>query len=1480
MTDAATISVHSSVGDYRGFDHNVEENIKGLARTMTGDGDDEHPNPAARARSLELVRTMSQMSQVPGVETFTGDIDPRLDPSSEQFEARFWVKNLQKLMNSDPEYYKPTSLGIGYRNLVASGVATDADYQSTVLNAPVKLGRFLYDLVTPRDKSREFDILKPMDALIEPGTVTVVLGRPGAGCSTLLKTISAQTYGFHVGEDSQISYDGLSQKDIANHYRGEVTFSAESDVHFPHLSVGQTLEFASTLRTPQNRTPGVTRKQYAQHMMDVYMAMYGLSHTKNTKVGNELVRGVSGGERKRVSIAEVSLAGSSLQCWDNATRGLDAATALEFIRAIKTSAVVSDTTSLIAIYQCSQDAYDLFDNVVVLYEGYQIYFGPAEKAKKYFLDMGYECPPRQTTADYLTSVTSPAERIAKPGFEGKVPQTPAEFSEYWRNSPEYAELVTRVDQYLDNTKSGGTSQQFEIAHKARQAKHTRGGSSFRASYFMQIRSLMRRNLQRTKGDPSITLFGVIGNSIMGLIISSLFYNLDQTTSSLYYRGAAMFFAVLFNAFSSLLEIMLLFEARPIVEKHKQFAMYHPSADAFASVLTEIPPKLLTALSFNLVYYFMVNFRRNPGRFFFYFLINISATFSMSHLFRTVGAYFKSLPEAMTPASVLLLALTIFTGFTIPTPNMLGWSRWINYLNPVGYAFESLLLNELHGRDFECAQFVPSGGSYDDVSLTNRICSAVGSEAGSSILSGTRFVLESYDYRIGHKWRNLGIIIGFIIFFLFTYVVGVEYNRGAMQKGEMLLFQQATLRKLKKEKKLQDIEKGPEAAPPGDSQVADLVVGKDTFHWRDVCYEVKIKSETRRILNHVDGWVKPGTLTALMGASGAGKTTLLDVLANRVTMGVVTGSMFVSGHLRDPSFQRSTGYVQQQDLHLRTSTVREALRFSAYLRQPYSVPRSEKEEYVEKVIDILEMRRYADAIVGVAGEGLNVEQRKRLTIGVELAAKPQLLLFLDEPTSGLDSQTAWSICQLMRKLADNGQAVLCTIHQPSSLLIQEFDRLLFLQRGGKTVYFGNLGKNSSELISYFERHGAAKCPKEANPAEWMLEVIGAAPGSHANQDYHQVWMESAERAEVRRELMEMERNHHEKGTQENSGEESHAEFASPLWSQYLWVTRRVFEQYWRTPLYICSKAFLSISSSIFNGFSFFMADKSQQGLQNQMFSVFMFMVVINTLIQQMLPQYVFQRDLYEVRERPSKTFSWKAFILAQITVEVPWNFLMGTITYFCWYYPVGLWRNAEATDAVAERGAYMWLMITAWYVYSGTLGQACVAGMEIADNAANLAMLLFTLSLTFCGVLMYPSGFWIFMYRVSPGTYWVAGVLSAAVADTNVVCSARELLQFPPPSGETCGSYMQTYLDSAGGYLVDENATDMCQLCPMALTNDFLQGIHVNPSQKWRDWGIFICFIAINCLFTLFFYWLARVPKNKKEVAEPVESENSSSAEEK
>lgn len=298
--------------------------------------------------------------------------------------------------------------------------------------------------------------------------------------------------------------------------------------------------------------------------------------------------------------------------------------------------------------------------------------------------------------------------------------------------------------------------------------------------------------------------------------------------------------------------------------------------------------------------------------------------------------------------------------------------------------------------------------------------------------------------------------------------------------------------------------------------------------------------------------------------------------------------------------------------------------------------------------MLEMQSYRDAVVGIPGEGLNVEQRKRLTIGVELVARPALLLFLDEPTSGLDSQTSWSIVNLLTKLSDSGQAVLCTIHQPSAILFQRFDRLLLLSKGGKTVYFGEIGRNSKTLIDYFVRQGGSPPSADSNPAEWMLETIGAAPGVRSLIDWPSAWRSSDEYKGVQAELQRLRQN--PQNGEKSVDKSDYAEFAAPFFSDQLrYVTKRAFEQYWRSPAYLNSKALLTVGSvspsillltptnrkanseqSFLIGFSFFMADNTQQGLQNQMFGVLVFLFVVMTLIMQVIPMFVIQRELYESR----------------------------------------------------------------------------------------------------------------------------------------------------------------------------------------------------------------------------------------------------------
>lgn len=1452
-------------------------------RTLEADGDDDDADAFAddskemrRRTSVvqALARSYSRASGAAGDNPFLAGPDSPLNPASENFNGKEWAKAIVELVSQDGGSFR--SAGVCFQNLNVHGFGESTDYQKDVGNVWLSLAGYIGSFVS--SNKQRIDILRQFDGIVRKGEMLIVLGPPGSGCSTFLKTIAGEMNGIFVDDDAYFNYQGISAKEMHSHHRGEAIYTAEVDVHFPQLSVGDTLTFAARARQPRKLPQGLSRNAFAAHLRDVVMAMFGISHTVNTRVGNEYIRGVSGGERKRVTISEAALSGAPLQCWDNSTRGLDSANAIEFCKTLRMQTELFNSTACVSIYQSPQTAYDLFDKAVVLYEGRQIFFGRADEARQYFIDLGFECPARQTTPDFLTSMTSSIERIYRPGFEGKAPRTPDEFAAAWKNSAHYKALQAEIEEYKQaHPINGPDADAFRASRQAQQAKSQRAKSPFTLSFVQQIQLCLWRGWKRLTGDPSLTLGSLIGNFIMALIIGSVFYNLKSDASSFFQRGSLLFFACLMNAFASALEILTLYAQRPIVEKHARYALYHPSAEAISSMICDLPYKVVNAIIFNLTLYFMTNLRREVGPFFFFLLISFSNVMVMSMIFRTIGSATRTLFQALVPAAILILSLVIFTGFVLPTRYMLGWCRWIGYIDPLGYAFEALMVNEFHNREFECVDFIPSKliSEYANVSSQNQVCSSVGSVPGQPFVSGDTYVKSAFGYEWHNRWRDFGIVIAFTIFFLGVYMVCAEFVSEKKSKGEVLMYQRGhkLAAATHAEKKPHD----PEAAMTNigpiltTERTKEGVLQRQTsvFQWHDVCYEVKIKNETRRILDHVDGWVKPGTLTALMGVSGAGKTTLLDCLADRTSMGVITGEMLVDGRPRDASFQRKTGYVQQQDLHLQTTTVREALNFSALLRQPAHIPKEEKLAYVNEVIKLLDMQEYADAVVGVPGEGLNVEQRKRLTIGVELAAKPPLLLFVDEPTSGLDSQTSWAILDLLEKLTKAGQAVLCTIHQPSAMLFQRFDRLLFLAKGGKTVYFGDIGENSKTLTNYFEKNGGHPCPPEANPAEWMLEVIGAAPGSHTDVNWFETWRDSPEYQAVQNELENIKAERSQVESNVADDPTSYDEFAAPFLTQLKVNLYRVFQQYWRSPIYIYSKTVLCTLVALFIGFIFYKAPNSQQGLQNQMFSIFQLFTVFGQLVQQSMPQFVIQRSLYEVRERPSKVYSWKIFMLSQIIVELPWNSLMAVIMYFCWYYPVGLYRNAEPTDAVTERGGLMFLYILTFLLFSGTFSTFIIAGFETAEAGGNIANLLFTLCLIFCGVLATSDSlprFWIFMYRVSPFSYLVNGMLSVGVANTNVICADNEFVHIQPPANQTCIQYLKTFVDATKGNLTNPDATDECIYCSMSETNTYLAAVGSHYSERWRNFGLMWVYIIFNIAAALFVYWLARVPKKQLKKA--------------
>ena len=529
---------------------------------------------------------------------------------------------------------------------------------------------------------------------------------------------------------------------------------------------------------------------------------------------------------------------------------------------------------------------------------------------------------------------------------------------------------------------------------------------------------------------------------------------------------------------------------------------------------------------------------------------------------------------------------------------------LHWLDPLAYGFKALLINEMRGQVYSCdgpGNAIPYGPGYDD--WAHKICTMKGGNPGENFVLGNNYLREGLGFEPSWLWApNFVMLIACFLFFTALNMTLVEYLHigGSGSLTKLYLPGKAPKPRTDEEER-ERLERQQKITEQMDS-----ISTGTTFSWHHVNYSVPFKGGPLQLLNDVSGIVKPGHLTALMGSSGAGKTTLLDVLARRKTIGKVDGRIYLNNEVIMKDFERITGYCEQMDIHQPAVTVREGMRFSAYLRQDPDVPKSEKDAYVEQIIQLLEMDDIADAQIGDVEEGfgISVEERKRLTIAMELVAKPKLI-FLDEPTSGLDAQSSYNIVRFLRKLADAGWPVLCTIHQPSSILFEHFDHLLLLVRGGRTAYHGEIGKGSRTMIDYFESNGGPKCASDANPAEYILEVVGAGTAAIHNaskKDWADVWQKSNEAKLLESEL---EAIHNSADT--NPSRKA-LTYAAPFWTQVYLVHKRLSLVYWRSSNYNLGRFITVVSISLFLGFTFWKMTLTSLDMQSRLFVFFATMIL--------------------------------------------------------------------------------------------------------------------------------------------------------------------------------------------------------------------------------------------------------------------------------
>ena len=959
---------------------------------------------------------------------------------------------------------------------------------------------------------KQLHILRSCVGDVAPGTMSLLLAAPGHGKSSLLRAVAG-----HLPAEvlrGTVLYNGLDAAALRGqgvHLSLLAQYVEQTDVHMTFLTVLETVTFAAALSTVDPALMGhPLLVAAAKDRVGAVLKLLHLESCQNTLLGNEIVRGVSGGERKRVTVAEVLVGAARVLCLDEISTGLDASVTYDICASIRAWCTHMQGTVVTALQQPTPEVYSLFDNIILLREGATVFHGPRDQLPVHLQGMGYALPPLGGTdiADYLLEfLNSPAQVLAaQPGGDaGTAPRTTAGLVDAWTARRQAGGKAT-----LGDVAPVGIVLASDFAKRQYGRAYPRSGLSAFRTLLGRASTLFWRN----KFVVFTRVFATVINSgILGLVWLQL--TLSQGPAKL-----GMFvFSLAQITFASFPVITFVSDSKAVGFKHIKAGLYPSWAFTLSTALADLPVAGLETILYTLILYFATGLSRDAGRFFFYYLITFCVDFAVGSLFRNI-AYIMPSTEAASAASAPFIGLQlVFAGFLV-APRDMGthsWLIWIYYTSVFAYGARSLAHNEFLAPEYNifpalnqsAARVVASSSSN---SAGGTLITEAGSPVGAWFFPPTtcaanprlvcgptpygRIIMQAVNINLepGWKWGGVGFLLGFAV--LQNFMAARIVRKATLSLSAIRASGNKAYRAPPAGEEGEDTAPLHVAVPDNlEAAVTALPFEPCTLAWRDLSYTVDTPQGPKTLLHGVSGVAVPKRLMALMGASGAGKTTLLDVIACRKTQGRMTGDILVDGHtMQRAAFARCTAYCEQLDVHEPLATVGEAIHFSAALRLPASVTAEQRTAFVEQTMELLELNPIAGRLVGDMEAGLSPSQRKVLTIAVELVSNAPIL-FLDEPTSGLDARAALMVMRVCQRISATKRTVVATVHQPSSEIFSLFDDLLLMQRGGYMAFVGPMGDGGTALIKHLSAvPGVHPCPPDMNPASWMLDVLAGADSS--------------------------------------------------------------------------------------------------------------------------------------------------------------------------------------------------------------------------------------------------------------------------------------------------------------------------------------------------------------------------------------------------
>ncbi|KAL7540199.1 hypothetical protein ACHAXR_009936 [Thalassiosira sp. AJA248-18] len=1174
-----------------------------------------------------------------------------------------------------------------------------------------------------------------INLVLEEGKMYLVLGAPGCGKSTLLKMIAniLQKDSKHsVG--GSVHVNGIDSRDGDIIWSNLVSYVDQIDRLHGLLTVEETLDFAfnccyggshrggGAFIPPRGSDDDVDKaiKELDEEgwLVDIIMRMVGLTSVKDTLVGNNRVRGVSGGEKKRVTVAEMMASRFHIGCWDEISTGLDAATTFDICKLWGEVGRFRKTTNIIALLQPPPETVALFDEIILLDKGRIIYAGPVDEVTRHFKSLGYKQPERMDPADWLQSLPTKDGARFLTGPEETAHLTNEEFVQKYVESLHGQEMLRKL-----RTPVNEELKQL-LDHALLKKKYSN-------STLRSIRIIFEREILLWYRDKFARMARLMQNLIMGLVVGTVFWQNDDPQTVM----GVVFQSVFFISMGSMLKVAPQIDTRGIFYKEQDANFYPTWAFVISRALAGLPTSLLDSLIYGSFIYWFSGFAPSAANYFVFIMLTLLSAFTCGIMFSVYSAIIKAKPSAQAAMSISLVVMVLFSGFTVQPDVIPDYYIWIYWMNIFAWIIRAVVINEYQS------------GFYDEV------VSDDGTTQGEAILKRFGFAINGEAY--GYEWVWYTVLFCILLCILSTFVSFWCLERTRFPTGGS-----------SREDTGKEYSLGESSTDDSDTVSLDSNVEPKgaTITFKDVNYIVKASTtkDKLHLLNGISGYFAAGKMTALMGSSGAGKTTLMDVLSLRKASGEVTGHIRINGRPQDPnSFRRMTVTVEQFDVQSPHLTIRETVEFSAKMRLGDSIPVGEKLKFVDHVLQILELDIIADFLVGDDTGGLSVEQKKRLSIAVELSSNPSCI-FCDEPTSGLDARAASIVMRSLRRIADSGIAVVATIHQPSVTIFNSFDSLLLLKSGGKTAFFGDLGEESYNLIEYLESYPATTQIKGGeNPATWMLTAIGAGSAeSDADMfDYAKAYSHSPLASDCTRKIDSM----NEKLMDENKIIFP-TKYATSTCTQSIEVFKRLSKIYWRSPGYNRVRLLVSgIVALLFGSvFASQKVPKNESDMSSRVTSVYITVLFLGVnALNTVLPVFEMERNMF-YRHKASLMYDYRAITLAFTLVEAPFILLSSLVFCLLWYFTVGFAMSA------AKFFLY-WLFIAFAMATFTFIGQAFMAVFRDAQTAQGFGSLMIGMNTIFGGVLIRPqdiNGFWQWAYWTFPLHWILEGLLTSQFQDDN------------------------------------------------------------------------------------------------------------------